>query len=56
MGDKGDFLVDGKYIFEVGGESKSFGQIKDIQNSYLVIDTDTENKNKIPLWLFGFLY
>ncbi|MGM0520300.1 MAG: ATP-binding protein [Campylobacterota bacterium] len=54
---KGDFVLDGKYTFEVGGEGKSFEQIKDMPNSYLVIDTDsTENKNKIPLWLFGFLY
>ncbi len=54
---KGDFLIDNKYIFEVGGENKSFNQIKDIKDSYLVIDTDfTENKTKIPLWLFGFLY
>ncbi len=53
----GDFLVDNTYTFEVGGASKSFHQIKDIQNSYLVIDTDsTENLKKIPLWLFGFLY
>ena len=57
ISNKGDFLVDNKYIFEVGGENKSFNQIKDIKNSYLVIDTDsTENQNKIPLWLFGFLY
>ncbi len=57
VSDKGDFMVNGRYIFEVGGEGKSFEQIKDIQNSYLVIDTDsTEHKNKIPLWLFGFLY
>ncbi len=54
---KGDFLVDGKYTFEVGGESKGFKQIKDVENGYLVIDTDsTENPHKIPLWLFGFLY
>jgi hypothetical protein len=54
---KGDFVVDGKYLFEVGGEGKSFKQIKDLPHSYLVVDTDfTENKNKIPLWLFGFLY
>lgn len=57
ISNKGDFLIDNKYTFEVGGEGKSFNQIKDIKNSYLVIDTDsTENKNKIPLWLFGFLY
>jgi len=54
---KSDFLVDGKYTFEVGGEGKGFKQIKDVENGYLVIDTDsTENPNKIPLWLFGFLY
>jgi predicted AAA+ superfamily ATPase len=54
---KGDFLVDGKYTFEVGGEGKGFKQIEDVKNSYLVIDTDsTESVNKIPLWLFGFLY
>jgi len=36
-------------IVEVGGESKSFKQIKDLPCSYLVVDTDfTENKNKIP--------
>jgi predicted AAA+ superfamily ATPase len=57
VSDRGDFVVNGKYIFEVGGEGKSFSQIKDLENSYLVIDTDTtENKYKIPLWLFGFLY
>ena len=54
---KGDFVVDGKYTFEIGGESKAFKQIKDVANSFLVIDTDsTENKYKSPLWLFGFLY
>jgi len=54
---QGDFVVDNKYTFEVGGESKSFKQIKDIDNSYLVIDTNsTENRYKIPLYLFGFLY
>ena len=57
ISDKGDFIIDNNYTFEVGGENKSFKQIKDIENSYLVIDTDsTENTNKIPLWLFGFLY
>ena len=57
VSDKGDFVVDKKYTFEVGGTSKKFKQIKDVDNSYLVIDTDsTENRHKIPLWLFGFLY
>jgi len=55
--EKGDFLIDNKYTFEVGGDNKSFEQIKDIKDSYLVIDTDsTQNPKKIPLWLFGFIY
>jgi len=32
---KGDFLVDEKYLFEVGGKNKSFKQIKDIPNSFV---------------------
>lgn len=28
---KGDFFVDNKYLFEVGGKNKSFEQIKDIE-------------------------
>ena len=54
---KGDFLVDKKFLFEIGGKNKTFKQIKDVENSYLVIDTDsTENEKKLPLWFFGFLY
>ena len=54
---RGDFLVDGKYLFEVGGKSKGFAQIKDVPNSYVVNDdTDVGIGNKIPLWLFGFMY
>ena len=54
---KGDFLVDEKYLFEVGGKNKSFKQIKDIENSFVVADDiEIGFGNKIPLWLFGFLY
>lgn len=54
---KGDFLVDGRYLFEVGGSNKTFEQIKDVPDSFLAVDnTDTGYKNRIPLWLFGFLY
>lgn len=54
---QGDFLVDNTYTFEVGGKSKGFKQIKDLSNSYVASDEiDIGYKNKIPLWLFGFLY
>ena len=53
----GDFLVDNQYIFEVGGKNKSFKQIRDIPNSYVLSDDiEIGFNNKIPLWLFGFLY
>ena len=51
----GDFKI-GQYLFEVGGKNKSFDQIKDIADSYLVLDDlEIGYKNKIPIWLFGFL-
>ena len=53
--EKGDFMVDNKYIFEVGGKGKKFTQIADIPNSYLAIDeTEIGFGNKIPLWMLGF--
>lgn len=54
---QGDFLVEGKYTFEVGGKTKSKKQIKTIKNSYIAADMlEYGFENKIPLWLFGFLY
>lgn len=54
---KGDFFVDDKFIFEVGGNSKTFDQIANIPDSYLAIaDLETGNGNRIPLWMFGLLY
>ena len=54
---EGDFLVDEKYVFEVGGQEKGFQQIKDMANSYVVADElEVGNGNKIPLYIFGFLY
>lgn len=55
--EKGDFLVDGKYLFEVGGKNKSFNQIKDLPDSFLAVDEiEYGHEARIPLWLFGFLY
>lgn len=54
---KGDFLVNSKFTFEIGGKNKNFSQIKDVANSYVVSDDiEIGFKNRIPLWLFGFLY
>ncbi|HKK09907.1 MAG TPA: hypothetical protein VJ939_03680, partial [Bacteroidales bacterium] len=55
--DSGDFVVDEKYTFEIGGKNKSSNQIKNIENAFLVSDDITlGTKKRIPLWLFGFLY
>ena len=54
---EGDFLVDGKYLFEIGGRKKSFEQIADVPNSFLAVDNiETGNGARIPLWVFGCLY
>ncbi len=54
---KSDFLIDNKYLFEIGGKNKTNKQIAGIENSYIAAnDVEYPFKNKIPLWLFGFLY
>jgi hypothetical protein len=42
---------------EIGGKTKTRKQIKSIENAFVAAD-DIEfgSSNKIPLWLFGFLY
>lgn len=53
----GDFMVDNKFVFEIGGKNKKFDQIKKEKQAYLVTDNvEMGFGNKIPLWLFGFLY
>lgn len=55
--DRGDFIVNGKYIFEIGGASKGDKQISGEDNVFVVRDDiETGYNNVIPLWLFGFLY
>lgn len=52
-----DFYVEEKYTFEIGGKNKSFKQIKDKEDSFVVSDDlEVGFNHKIPLWLFGFLY
>jgi len=54
---RGDFLVDGEELFEVGGVGKGFEQIAGLPRSHLAVDnTEIGRGERIPLWLFGFLY
>ncbi len=54
---QGDLLVDDTYLFEVGGKDKGYAQIRNIENSFVAADgIELGFGNKIPLWLFGFLY
>jgi len=54
---QGDFKVDYKYTFEVGGRSKDFSQIAGMQDSYIFADDwDMPDGAKLPLWMLGFLY
>lgn len=53
----GDFLVDNRFTFEIGGSSKDNRQIKNITDSFVVQDNiETGFTQTIPLWIFGFLY
>lgn len=54
---KGDFVVADKYTFEIGGKNKTRKQIAGIENAYIAADNiEFSSQNKIPIWLFGFLY
>jgi len=55
--DQGDFIINNNYTFEVGGKNKGLKQIDGIDHAFIAAD-DIEYgfQQKIPLWLFGFLY
>ncbi len=54
---KGDFLVDDLVTIEVGGKTKGAGQIAGLDNAWLAVDgIEIGHHQRIPLWLFGFLY
>jgi hypothetical protein len=54
---QGDFLIDGKITIEVGGQDKSFDQIADIPNSFILADSmEFPVGKKLPLWIVGLLY
>ncbi len=52
-----DFTIDHQYTIEVVGKSKDGKQIAGVANGYIAsADEEYVLGNKIPLWLFGFLY
>lgn len=54
---KGDFIIDHNRVFEIGGKSKGKKQIIGINEAYIVADDiEIGFGNKIPIWIFGFLY
>ena len=54
---QGDFLIDGKITIEVGGQDKTFDQIADIPNSYILADSmEFPVGKKLPLWIVGLMY
>ena len=54
---QGDFLVDKKWTFEIGGAGKDFSQIAKVENSFVFADDiETPYGAKLPIWLLGFLY
>jgi uncharacterized protein len=53
----GDFIIDDTLVFEIGGATKGIHQLKGVPNGYIAADNIlTGHENKLPLWLFGFLY
>jgi predicted AAA+ superfamily ATPase len=54
---KTDFIINENFHFEVGGKNKGHEQLMGLSNAYLALDIlEYGYANKIPLWLFGFLY
>ena len=54
--DRGDFVVDDEWAFEVGGAGKTSAQLQASKGFVVADDIEVGFENKIPLWLFGFLY
>ena len=52
-----DYTINGRYTIEVGGPSKGGKQLQGTSDGYIAADNiEYAMGNKIPLWLFGFLY
>ena len=54
---KGDFVIDHKYTLEIGRAEKSFKQIADLPDSYVLADNlEFATGCKLPLWIVGLTY
>jgi hypothetical protein len=54
---QGDFTVNGKFTFEIGGKGKTGTQLENKKNAWVVRDgVEYTTSTSIPLWMFGFLY
>ena len=55
--DRGDFMVDGEWVFEIGGAQKKLKQLAGNSNVYAVVDdVVVGDGRRVPLWLFGMGY
>jgi hypothetical protein len=52
-----DFIIDNKFVIEIGGKNKDNRQFRDFENAVVFMDDIEIGHHKhIPLWLLGFLY
>ncbi len=57
LSETSDFIIDKKYTFEIGGKNKTKKQIANLENAFVAKDSiEIGFDNKIPVWLFGFMY
>jgi uncharacterized protein len=55
--EQADFLVDHRYVIEIGGRNKNNKQVRDFPNAYIFQDDiEIGYYNRIPLWMLGLLY
>jgi hypothetical protein len=57
--ERGDFVLNDQLLFEIGGRSKGKKQLNawpDGKRFLVADDIEYGYRNRIPLWLFGFLY
>lgn len=54
---EGDFLIDNRFVIEVGGKNKKADQVKHLSDYHLAADDiEIGVGRQVPLWLFGFLF